>query len=487
MWQWDGRVARAGAPSAAAARLGLRARLRELALLLEAAQSEAAACENGAAAAEAAAAAAAGFEADARVALGAAEAGLADHRKQLAALMGRSRERRSQARLARPRPGPRGGRSARRRSCLVRSRRGACWPCPIAPPPKPSLPTPPHRRTWRARRWPLPASPATTPVPALPEAGATLRALEAASSRSESQVAALLPQRDRVLAERDEAQAVLAACDAACVALGDLASWQAASDEAAAAERQAATALELARSQSDTASRALAEAQARMASLDRAHAQSEMDAASAGQIFDGAEAALARETAAHETLLAARATLPDAIALTEQAAAARQILADTRSRAAALAEAAATLSAAYAEASARLPAVQTELAAWRARHDEAARRRQALSARGQAAQTDCDALAEAPRHPFRQGCRFRHSAGSGRSQPQRGRRRVARAADDRLRAAARAQRDAEAAQSACRETVARGEGGADAAPRGAPRRPGTRRRTAWSGSPNCRK
>jgi chromosome segregation protein len=460
-WQWDGQVSRAGAPNAAAARLRLRARLRELAALLDDAAHAKAAAARDALAAEADAATAAGFEAEARTTLTLAEAALAGHRKDLAALAAEADG--AAARMASLGPALARAQADRDAAHLaLRQAAEALAAMPDAEAAEVRLraaaaATEASRQNLAAARAAREAARA-----ALAEAGTRLRALEAASARAESQVAALLPQRDRLAAERQAAAAACDSCALACDGLADLTALQDAAMRTDAAARAAAQALTAAQSAAETAEQAHSAASARMAALDRAASASAMEAAAAGRSVDSARAAHARETAAHDALRAAQAALPEAAVLAEAAAEARKHLAETRARAAILAESVSALNAAHAEAGTRLPAVTAELQAWRARHEDASRRRQALTARGQAARVDCDALAQAPRDLSARAAdsgtvlaaaETRHADAA----------QALRAAEDRLRDAARAQRDAEAAQSACRETVARGEGGAAAA------------------------
>jgi chromosome segregation protein len=460
-WHWDGQVCRAGAPNAAAARLQLRARLRDLAGLLDAAQGAEVCAGRAAESAEADASIALGFEAEARKTLTEAEANLAGHRKDLAALTAEVES--AATRFASLRPAV--ARAEADRDDADAAYRQAAEALAALPDPDTaeavlrdaSAHAEASRQNLAAARAAREAARA-----ALVEAGTRLRTLEAASSRAESQVAALLPQRDRLEAERREAASAHATCALVCAGLADLPALQAGADRAEAAARAAIDALMTAQAGAAAAEQAQGDAAARTKALERDAADAAMAAATAGAALDGAQATHARDSEALEALCAAQAALPDADALADEAAESRKTLGEVRPRAAATAEAVSALTAAYSEASTRLPAVTAELHAWRARHDEASRRRQALSARDQAARADCDALGAAPRHlsaraaesgTVLQAAEARHAGAA----------QALRAAEERLRDAARAQRDAEAAQSACRETVARGEGGADAA------------------------
>jgi chromosome segregation protein len=158
-------------------------------------------------------------------------------------------------------------------------------------------------------------------------------------------------------------------------------------------------------------------------------------------------------------------SLPDAAALASAASLARLAVSEARGRETAAAEKLAARLGARADIGWRLPALESELAAWQARHEEAARRHSALSARAAAAQAECAALGQ---EPLLLAARAAESgavlaAAEARHQADEA---ALRAAEDRLREAARAQRDAEADRAACREAVARHEGGAAGAQAG---------------------
>jgi chromosome segregation protein len=300
---------------------------------------------------------------------------------------------------------------------------------------------------------------------ALTDATAALQALQAAASRAESQVAALRPQQARLQAEHAEAAAVHDAAIAAAAALPDLAALGRNAAAAAAAAQGALASLAAAqRAAAQTADRQAA-AEAQLAALDRARGEAELGAAGAARMLAAAEAAWARDAAALASCQDEAARLPDAAAMASAASLARLAVSEARGRETAAAEALAARLATKADIAWRLPALEAELAAWQARHEEAARRHEALVGRAAAARDDCAALGQEPvllaARASDSGDRLAAAAARHLADEA-----ALRAAEDRLRAAALARRDADAGRAACREAVARHEGGAAGAQAG---------------------
>jgi chromosome segregation protein len=464
VWRWDGQTARAGAPNAAASRLRLRARLRDLDQALEAAREADEAARSAVNAAEQSAQAARAAEAAARSGLTEAEAGLAVQRKMLGALEAAAQG--AAARLASLRP------AHTRIETALRQAEAALADDEAA---LASLPDPAHAEAAlrdataaaTASRAALDAARAAREAAraAFDLAGAALRRLEAEAARADSQEAALRPQRDRLAAEHEEAQRARDARAAERDSLPDLAALRAAAAAAQMAEQDAIARLDQAKTGADQAELARAQATQTVIQLERGQAEAELAATAAKRMLDTAEAAQAREQAAFDAVCAEQAALPDTAALAEEAAAARAALAACRAGQVRAEAALAALTAALSDTAQRIVAISADIAGWSARHDEAGRRHAALDVRVRAARADCAALADMPARLAARAAESGDVLAAAEADHAQAAAAL-RAAEDRLRDAARAQRDADAAQSAIRELLARGEGAAETAEAG---------------------
>ncbi len=233
VWRWDGQVSRAGAPNAASARLKLRGRLRELDTALGLAREQDEAGRIAAAAAEAACATARANEATARGDAAAAEGVLAECRRAQAALDAEADG--VAAHLASLRPAvSRAETDLRTAEAMLADEDAALAALPDPGTAERALSA--ASMAAEAARLELSAARAARDAArgAADTATASLRALEAAATRSQDQLAALHPQIERLGVELREAEAARAALRDEEAALPDMAALSA--REAAAQE-----------------------------------------------------------------------------------------------------------------------------------------------------------------------------------------------------------------------------------------------------------
>jgi chromosome segregation protein len=460
-WRWDGHVRRAGAPNAAAARLALRARLREVETSLAEACEHDASARGAEADAHAAAGAASAFETDARVIASAATADLAHARAAHAALAAQAEK--AAAGLAALAP-------ATERLSLEQQAADSAHETAAAA--LAALPDAGQAAAVAAEAATASADADAALAAARTDRDAARRAaaehavalatLEQQAAEAESKVAALQPQLSRLAQDCTEAAMDHGAAAAAMAVLPNLTALDAAAADAHAAARSAAQAVADARQEraaSDEAVRAAAVALARLRSDS---AQADHALAARDTLLARAEADVAHETASCDAARAAGQSLPDAAALADQATAARHRLAACRAVFAAATAAQADLANADVAARARAPQLAEERLAWRQRADEASRRARTLTVRRDAVAADVQALADAP------AVLADRAASSGAALQ------AAQAAHDEAaaslrdahatqRAAVASQRSADTHAAACREILARGEGACETA------------------------
>jgi chromosome segregation protein len=287
-------------------------------------------------------------------------------------------------------------------------------------------------------------------------------ALAAREARAESRLAAITPQLERLDADRAEAEAAKDAAWAAEAALPDLPALRRAAEDAGAAETRAQAAEHAAREarragehtargarqhESTLATRA-AEAESRLAALEPQLARLATECAEA-------EAALAEA-------VAQQAALPDLDALRAAVVAARDALAAARAAEVTARSDIAALEAEGTRVAARLVSVGEEAALWTTRGEDAEARVIDLRRRGNEAQTERDALAEAPDDA---GARLRGAAAMlADSEAAHAAAAAALAqAEARLRDTADARRRIDAAFATARESQVRAEAAAEAA------------------------
>ncbi len=461
LWRWDGLVCRAGAPNAAALRLRLLARLREIraALAPAMAREQAAASAQDLAETEAADAREADMRAQAmRLAAEHALAGLIRARDACTA-----QAEAVDARIAALEPALHRV-QAQAHEAAAASGEAAEALGALAEPETAEAALALRREGAAAAATALEAAREAreTARCALAEAVAALRALEDQGARAQSRAGALMPQQARLAGEREEMAAILAACRAACEALADLDAVQAHARQADLDAEAAGRAAESARRLAAEAEQTQADTARAFTALDRQVAEARLATASAERAWDAAAAAHGRETDGLAAARAAQAACADPAAMAAASVAARQGVADCRRHAAALGEQQAGLAASLAEAQASLPAVEQERAAWSERLAEAARRRAALAERETEAAAACATWAAAPGALAARAAAL--SAAVAEAEATHGGAATAlRTAEARAAEAARAQRLAEAAHAACQQAQARGEGRAEAA------------------------
>jgi chromosome segregation protein len=461
VWRWDGRVVRAGAPSAASIRLRQRRRLRESQAGLADATL---AAERGAAEAAVMAARLAELDAEtaaARVAREESEGRLRTAQADLAKLTANAAQARTQAEAAE---------RAADQAALDRGEAEAAWAAAEAhhaglASPEAAL------AAAQGARGAAGAATATLEAArrarvdaraALADAQEAFRRVQASGAEAATRLQSLRQQSARLADERAEAEAALAEAEAAEAGLPNLASVQAASDKARDQARLAKLASDTARAARESAQLALDEARADAAGLETAQVQAATRFRAEENLLARARADHAAAALAQESAEAACHALADPDALAARAAAAAERAAAQRGALAAAAALVTGLDGEQARADARLPALDTELAAWQARCDQAGRRRHAVLLRLDAADKARQELADAPAlladGAARSGAALAEAEAAHAAQTKR-----LEEADAALRGAALAQRDADARLAQLREAFARQEGAEAAA------------------------
>jgi chromosome segregation protein len=459
-WRWDGCVRHASAVGAAASRLEQRRRVAEVEALHETALNEAANARRSLAFAEAALAEAAGFEAAAREARAAAEQALVAIRRDLAAVQ--AEHARLDAELAARRPAlARLAEEQTARQERLEQARHTLGAINLEAAEQALADARAAEKAAQARL----AQARVSRDGARKVYDDTLAGLQkqrAAVTAAESKIAALTPQRMRLEHDVEEAGAALAEAVAAIAALPEVASLEAAAEEARRRFETASEAVTGARLAVEAAEAAHRDTVEQDIALQQKAAETEHALAARRTVLAGCVAARDADQAASAEAARVVAEAADAQALADSADEAARRAAEARASHAAAAASLAALQREADEASRRLPLLCAECDAWAQRAADASRRQDDFRARLHAARDAVALLGEAPADLAERAARSGDALAEAEAHHASCQQALA-AAEEAVRRAALGEREAESGLAALREAAARGEGTVEAA------------------------